>query len=64
MWLQTTILTFLFFPISLGFGFFILSLASIRLIEQSRLTRLQFVLLGFVIGAPATKIVSTSPSVV
>ena len=54
MWLQTTILTFLFFPISLGFGFFILSLASIRLIEQSRLTRLQFVLLGFVIGAPAT----------
>src|ERR1700760_47949 len=54
MWLRTTILTFLFFPISLGVGLFILSLASIRLIEQSRLTRLQFVLLGFTIGAPAT----------
>jgi hypothetical protein len=53
MWLHTTILTLLFFPISLGFGFFILSLASITLIEQSRLTRLQFVLLGFIIGAPA-----------
>jgi hypothetical protein len=54
MWLHTTILTFLFFPISLGVGLFILSFASITLIEQSRLTRLQFVLLGFTIGAPAT----------
>jgi hypothetical protein len=54
MWLQTIVLTFLFFLIALGFGFFILSLASITLIKQSRLTRLQFVLLGFTIGAPAT----------
>ena len=54
MWLHTTILTLLFFPISVGFGFFILSCASITLIERSQLTRLQFVLLGFTIGAPAT----------
>jgi hypothetical protein len=58
MWLHTTILTCLFFPISLGFGLFILSFASITLIKQSRLTRLQFVLLGFTIGAPATAILA------
>src|SRR5580698_3414972 len=54
MWLQTTLLTFLFFPISLGVGLSLLSFASIALIRQSGLTRLQFVLLGFAIGAPAT----------
>jgi hypothetical protein len=53
MWLQTTLLTFLFFPISLGVGLSLLSFASIALIRQSGLTRLQFVLLGFAIGAPA-----------
>ncbi|SDR81820.1 hypothetical protein [Bradyrhizobium canariense] len=54
MWLHTIVLTFFFFLISLGFGFFILALASITLIENSRMTRLQFVALGFIIGAPGT----------
>ncbi|MBR1257990.1 hypothetical protein JQ634_30435 [Bradyrhizobium sp. AUGA SZCCT0240] len=52
MWLQTFILTFLFFLISLGFGLFVLALASSTLIEASRLTRLQLILLAFTIGGP------------
>jgi hypothetical protein len=54
MWINTICLTFLFFLISLGFGLFILALASTALIEQCRLTRLQLSALGFTIGGPGT----------
>jgi hypothetical protein len=54
MWINTFILTFLFYLISLGFGLFILVLASVALIEKSRLTRLQLIVLGFTIGSPGS----------
>jgi hypothetical protein len=54
MWTTTFLLTLLFFLISLGIGLFILGLASMALIEKSRLTRLQLIVLGFIIGGPGT----------
>jgi hypothetical protein len=54
MWINTIFLTFLFFLISLGFGLSILALASVALIEECRLTRLQLLALGFTIGGPGT----------
>ncbi|GLR85477.1 hypothetical protein [Bradyrhizobium iriomotense] len=54
MWLHTVGLTLLLFIISTGFGLFILMLASNRLIEASRLSRLETLILGFTIGAPGS----------
>ena len=54
MWAQTIVLTALFFLIALGFGLFVLAIASSALIEASGLTRLQLIVLGFAIGGPGT----------
>jgi hypothetical protein len=56
MWLHTTVLTFLFFLISLGFGLFILAMSSRALIAESRQTRAQLIALGFAIGGPGTAV--------
>lgn len=56
MWANTIVLTFLFFVILLGVGLAILAVAPIKLIEACRLTRVQFIVMGFAIGASATGI--------
>ncbi|AND91125.1 hypothetical protein [Bradyrhizobium diazoefficiens] len=56
MWTTTFVLTFLFFLIQLGTGFSILAIASPKLVQMCRLTKAQFVVLGFTVGASATGI--------
>ena len=53
MWMNTIFLTSLFFVLSLGFGLFVLALASVSVLEASRLSRLQIVTLGITIGGPS-----------
>ena len=54
MWIDTAVLTLAFFLISLGFGLSVLTLASVALIEECRLSRLQLIVLGFTVGGPGT----------
>lgn len=56
MWTTTFVLTLLFFLIQLGTGFSILTIASTKFIEVCRLTKAQFVVLGFTVGASTTGI--------
>ncbi|WP_025037522.1 hypothetical protein [Bradyrhizobium sp. DOA9] len=56
MWTTTFVLTFLFFLIQLGTGFSILAIAPAKLVAMCRLTKAQFVVLGFTVGASATGI--------
>lgn len=56
MWTTTFVLTFLFFLIQLGTGFSILAIAPAKLVAVCRLTKAQFVVLGFTVGASATGI--------
>lgn len=56
MWINAILLTLLFFLICLGFGLFILAMSSIAVIEQSRLTRLQLIVLGLTIGGPGASV--------
>lgn len=56
MWMNTLLLTLVFFLIQLGTGFSILAIASTRLVEICRLTKVQFVILGLTVGASATGI--------
>lgn len=56
MWLQPIVLTLLFFPLSTGFGLFILSMASTRLLKAAGLSRLELLVLGLSIGAPGSAI--------
>ncbi|MGY3034710.1 hypothetical protein ACVIIV_003880 [Bradyrhizobium sp. USDA 4354] len=56
MWTTTFVLTFLFFLIQLGTGFSILAIAPAKLVAVCRLTKAQFVVLGFTVGASTTGI--------
>ncbi|PPQ17459.1 hypothetical protein CV770_20725 [Bradyrhizobium sp. AC87j1] len=56
MWTTTFVLTLLFFLMQLGTGFSILTIASTKIIEVCRLTKAQFVVLGFTVGASTTGI--------
>ncbi len=56
MWMNTLLLTFVFFLIQLGTGLSILAIAPLELIKTSRLTKVQFVVLGYAIGASAVGI--------
>lgn len=56
MWTTTFVLTSLFFLIQLGTGFSILAIAPTKLVEVCRLTKAQFVVLGFTVGASTTGI--------
>ncbi|MDA9413435.1 MULTISPECIES: hypothetical protein [Bradyrhizobium] len=56
MWTTTFVLTLLFFLMQLGTGFSILTIASTKFIEVCRLTKAQFVVLGFTVGASTTGI--------
>ncbi|WP_456684485.1 hypothetical protein [Bradyrhizobium sp. P5_C11_2] len=56
MWTTTFVLTFLFFLIQLGTGFSILAIAPAKLVDMWRLTKSQFIVLGFTVGASATGI--------
>lgn len=56
MWTTTFVLTFVFFLIQLGTGFSVLAIAPAKLIEVCRLTKTQFIVLGFTVGASATGI--------
>ncbi|PJG53231.1 hypothetical protein CVM73_21575 [Bradyrhizobium forestalis] len=56
MWTTTFVLTFLFFLIQLGTGFSILAIAPTKLAAVCRLTKAQFIVLGFTVGASATGI--------
>lgn len=56
MWTTTFVLTFLFFLIQLGTGFSILAIAPTKLVAVCRLTKAQFIVLGFTVGASATGI--------
>lgn len=64
MWINAFFLTFLFFLIQLGIGLAILAIAPPRLIEASRLTKVQFIVLGYVVGASAAAILPGLYSVV
>jgi hypothetical protein len=54
MWLHTIILTLLFLLIPLGFGLFIVAMASTALVGELGPTRLQLIVLGITIGGPGT----------
>ncbi|MGY8633307.1 hypothetical protein RAD15_12590 [Bradyrhizobium sp. 14AA] len=54
--MSTLLLTFVFFLIQLGTGLSILAIAPLALIKTIRLTRVQFVILGYAIGASAVGI--------
>ncbi|MGX1324303.1 hypothetical protein AB7M17_007756 [Bradyrhizobium sp. USDA 377] len=56
MWINTLLLTLVFFLIQLGIGFSILAIVPLELIKRSQLTKLQFVVLGYAIGASAVGI--------
>lgn len=56
MWMSTFLLTFVFFLIQLGTGLSILAIVPMELIKTSRLTKVQFVVLGYAIGASAVGI--------
>ncbi|MDF0518105.1 hypothetical protein P0R31_12775 [Bradyrhizobium yuanmingense] len=56
MWTTTFVLTLLYFLIQLGTGFSILAIAPANLVSACRLTKAQFVVLGFSVGASATGI--------
>jgi hypothetical protein len=56
MWMNTLLLTFVFFLIQLGTGLSILALAPRELVSASRLTKVQFLVLGYAIGASAVGI--------
>ncbi|MBR1171973.1 hypothetical protein [Bradyrhizobium liaoningense] len=56
MWTTTFVLTFLFFLLQLGTGCSILAIAPTKLVAVCRLTKAQFVVLGFTVGASATGI--------
>ncbi|MDA9543052.1 hypothetical protein ACM43_00425 [Bradyrhizobium sp. CCBAU 45321] len=56
MWTTTFVLTLLYFLIQLGTGFSILAIAPASLVSACRLTKAQFVVLGFSVGASATGI--------
>ncbi|PSO15984.1 hypothetical protein [Bradyrhizobium sp. MOS003] len=56
MWTTTFVLTLMFFLMQLGTGFSILTIASAKFIEVCRLTKAQFVVLGFTVGASTTGI--------
>src|SRR5438874_4187098 len=64
MWMSTFLLTFVFFLIQLGTGLSILAIAPMELIKTSRLTKVQFVVLGYAIGASAVGILLEICSVV
>ncbi|WP_439398274.1 hypothetical protein ACRQ5Q_13565 [Bradyrhizobium sp. PMVTL-01] len=57
MWMNTLLLTFVFFPIQLGTGLSILAITPLELVKTSRLTRVQYVVLGYAIGASAVGII-------
>jgi hypothetical protein len=56
MWMNTLLLTFVFFLIQFGVGLSFLAIAPRELIKTSRLTKVQFVVLGYAIGASAVGI--------
>lgn len=56
MWTTTFVQTFLFFLIQLGTGFSILAIAPTKLVARCRLTKAQYVVLGFSVGASTTGI--------
>ncbi|MHB0768701.1 hypothetical protein [Bradyrhizobium sp. 5.13L] len=56
MWTTTFALTLLFFLIQLGTGLSILAIAPAKLVTECRLTKTQFVVLGFTVGASAAGI--------
>lgn len=56
MWLHTIILTLLFFLLSLGFGLFVVAMASTALVGELGSTRTQLIVLGITIGGPGTGI--------
>lgn len=56
MWTVTILLTLLFFLICLGFGLFVLVLASTAALRLMGTTRLQFIALAFTIGAPGSSV--------
>lgn len=56
MWMNTLLLTLVFFLIQLGTGFSILAIAPRKLIKTSGLTRAQFAFLSYAIGASAVSI--------
>ncbi|WP_245305421.1 hypothetical protein [Bradyrhizobium sp. LTSP857] len=55
--MNTLLLTFVFFLIQLGTGLSILAIVPLELIRTSRLTKIQFVVLGYAIGASAVGII-------
>lgn len=56
MWMNTLLLTLVFFLIQLGTGLSILAIAPRELIKASGLTKVQFIILGYAIGASAVGI--------
>ena len=56
MLLHTIILTLLFFLLALGFGLFVVAMASTTLVEEVGSTRTQLIVLAITIGGPGTGI--------